>query len=137
MSFAPHPGALHGRGAWLTPLSARQPGAAAALPLAAARAVAGALFMVASRISAGALPGAALRRVEPSEGEAGETAQAPSLEFADFVYELLDAHADTAELASRLELDVEWHAHLEYLRALQRHGRGLLAQVSPASSLAA
>jgi hypothetical protein len=42
-------------------------------------------------------------------------------------YELLDAHADTAELAAGLEDDWRWRSHLEYLRALQRTGRALLA----------
>jgi len=46
------------------------------------------------------------------------------------VYELLDAHADTAELAAELTHDPRWGAHLEYLRALQRAGRGELAQMS-------
>jgi hypothetical protein len=41
-----------------------------------------------------------------------------------FVYELLDAHDDTARLADRLAPDPEWRAHLGYLRALQRAGRG-------------
>jgi hypothetical protein len=44
------------------------------------------------------------------------------------VYELLDAHRDTIELADpRPEL--VWRAHLDYLRALQRAGRAMLAQV--------
>jgi len=50
--------------------------------------------------------------------------------LAELIYELLDAHADTAELASGLELPGEWRAHLEYLRALQRHGREALARMS-------
>jgi hypothetical protein len=43
------------------------------------------------------------------------------------VYELLDAHSDTARLARTLETDPQWAAHLEYLRQLQRVGRELLA----------
>jgi hypothetical protein len=57
------------------------------------------------------------------------------------VYELLDAHDDTARLAAGLSLDstdaasdtrtvseaFRWSAHLDYLRALQRRGRELLA----------
>ena len=40
------------------------------------------------------------------------------------VYELLDAHADTADLAAELASTIRlWGAHLEYLRALQREGR--------------
>jgi hypothetical protein len=45
------------------------------------------------------------------------------------VYELLDAHADTADLAADLPWDPRWTAHLEYLRALQRTGREALAQM--------
>ena len=43
------------------------------------------------------------------------------------VYELLDAHQDTVDLAQDLP-DEPWRAHLEYLRALQRRGRELLAK---------
>jgi hypothetical protein len=46
------------------------------------------------------------------------------------VYELLDAHADTAELAAELAPDARWAAHLDYLRALQRTGREVLAQMA-------
>lgn len=45
------------------------------------------------------------------------------------VYELLDAHDDTARMASELEPDPLWQAHLEYLRALQRKGRETLARL--------
>lgn len=55
------------------------------------------------------------------------------------IYELLDAHQDTAEIAHRLcddpewvaHLDPEWVAHLDYLRALQRVGREMLARMPP------
>jgi hypothetical protein len=50
----------------------------------------------------------------------------------ELIYELLDAHHDTAELARGLESDPLWQAHLEYLRALQCKGRELLAQLSVA-----
>jgi hypothetical protein len=46
------------------------------------------------------------------------------------VYELLDAHADTADLADGLESDPRWAQHLDYLRALQRTGREALAHAS-------
>lgn len=46
------------------------------------------------------------------------------------VYELLDAHHDTAVLAADLTHDPFWHAHLEYLRALQRQGREVLAVIT-------
>ena len=44
----------------------------------------------------------------------------------DLVYELLDAHSDTVDLASQLN-DPDWQAHTEYVRALQRRGREILA----------
>ena len=47
-------------------------------------------------------------------------------------YELLDAHADTAQLANGLPQDLSWAAHLDYLRALQRKGRETLARTAPA-----
>jgi hypothetical protein len=46
---------------------------------------------------------------------------------ASLIYELLDAHDDTARLAVTLPPDPRWAAHLEYLRALQRKGREILA----------
>jgi hypothetical protein len=46
--------------------------------------------------------------------------------LAALAYELLDAHSDTSELDG-LRLDGAWAAHLDYLRALQRKGRELLA----------
>jgi hypothetical protein len=44
------------------------------------------------------------------------------------VYELLDAHDDTVRLGKRLEGDLRWRAHLDYLRGLQRVGREALAR---------
>jgi hypothetical protein len=46
------------------------------------------------------------------------------------VYELLDAHDDTMQLASEMDFDQFWGAHLDYLRALQRKGREVLARTS-------
>ena len=46
------------------------------------------------------------------------------------IYELLDAHYDTARLADHLAGDPDWQAHLEYLRALHRTGRELLARIA-------
>ena len=43
------------------------------------------------------------------------------------VYELLDAHDDTARIATGQDLDTRWQAHLSYLRDLQRVARELLA----------
>lgn len=44
------------------------------------------------------------------------------------MYELLDAHADTAYLAAELSSDPIWAAHLDYLRALQRKAKETLAR---------
>ena len=54
---------------------------------------------------------------------------AATRELTALVYELLDAHADTAELAGELVDDPRWDAHLDYLRALQRLAREELANV--------
>ncbi|MBS1869685.1 MAG: hypothetical protein JSS99_08480 [Actinobacteria bacterium] len=48
-------------------------------------------------------------------------------ELTALVYELLDAHHDTAALADVPREDLAWDAHLAYLRDLQRVGRELLA----------
>jgi hypothetical protein len=50
-------------------------------------------------------------------------------ELAELVYELLDAHDDTAALAADAG-DIAWLIHLDYLRALQRKGRELLARLA-------
>jgi hypothetical protein len=53
-------------------------------------------------------------------------------QVATLVYELLDALDDTARLAAATELadaDVAWAAHLDYLQALQRTGREVLAPI--------
>jgi hypothetical protein len=44
------------------------------------------------------------------------------------VYELLDAHDDTAQLAAEPADELCWETHLDYLRDLQRAGRELLAE---------
>jgi hypothetical protein len=51
----------------------------------------------------------------------------PPPDFEALVYELLDAHDDTARLAAGLG-DIAWEIHLDYLRALQRKGREMLAR---------
>ncbi len=50
-----------------------------------------------------------------------------SARLVDLIYELMDAHDDTARLAQGLTSDVQWQAHLDYLQQLQRVGRELLA----------
>jgi hypothetical protein len=49
-------------------------------------------------------------------------------QLARLVYELLDALADTEQLARAHPTDVLWRAHLHYLRDLQRTGREILAR---------
>lgn len=48
----------------------------------------------------------------------------------ELVYELLDAHGDTQQLAAGLTEQPGWEAHLDYLRCLQRVGRQALAEVT-------
>lgn len=67
--------------------------------------------------------GAAGRRARPA-AEAGAG-------LAELAYELLDAHTDTAQLVDGLPYDPSWAAHLDYLRALQRKGREMLARTAP------
>jgi hypothetical protein len=43
------------------------------------------------------------------------------------VYELVDAHADTIEISVNRADDLRWDAHLDYLRALQRKAKEILA----------
>jgi hypothetical protein len=61
---------------------------------------------------------------DPSGGDTGAARVHETL-----IYELLDAHADTADLAADLGAEPHWAAHLDYLRALQREGRQTLAQI--------
>ena len=51
-------------------------------------------------------------------------------DLARLVYELLDAHYDTARLAEDVAEDERWHTHLAYLRDLQRIAREVLATAS-------
>ena len=55
-------------------------------------------------------------------------AEAASELLSELVYELLDAHSDTAALVAEGADGAGWDAHLEYLGRLQRTGRELLAQ---------
>lgn len=56
-----------------------------------------------------------------------QTSTGPRAELTGLVYELLDAHDDTARIAATLLPEPEWDGHLDYLRHLQRVGRELLA----------
>ncbi len=49
-------------------------------------------------------------------------------ELQTLVYELLDAHADTVDLAADIP-ESRWVAHVDYLRSLQRVGRETLASM--------
>ena len=72
--------------------------------------------------------GAAGRRASAT-GDQQSAAKAAG-DLAAITYELLDAHADTAQLADGLPCDPSWAAHLDYLRALQRKGRETLARAT-------
>jgi hypothetical protein len=52
------------------------------------------------------------------------------VDLGELVYELLDAHDDTARLTADLSGDARWQAHLAYLRDLQRIGRARLARAT-------
>jgi hypothetical protein len=65
----------------------------------------------------------------PSSARAQRECEPAPSTVACLVYELLDAHDDTAQMASDLESDPLWQAHLDYLRALQRKGRETLAHM--------
>ncbi len=65
--------------------------------------------------------------MNPSSISAREAVRSASV--CELIYELLDAHRDTTELAERLALSSPyWRAHLHYLRDLQRVGREALAR---------
>jgi hypothetical protein len=61
----------------------------------------------------------------------------PSDHPARLIYELLDAHYDTARLAEDVADDERWHAHLAYLRDLQRVAREVLATTTAADEACA
>lgn len=61
----------------------------------------------------------------------------PSTQLVGLVYELLDAHEDTAQLLRDGGDELEWAAHLDYLQRLQRVARGRLAQATSVAASAA
>jgi hypothetical protein len=70
---------------------------------------------------------------EPPSGRAGKVSDSAAQRLgqaAVLIYELLDAHDDTVRLIGELARDPDWQAHLEYLCALQRKGRELLAHIT-------
>jgi|HubBroStandDraft_6_1064221.scaffolds.fasta_scaffold397565_3 hypothetical protein len=54
-------------------------------------------------------------------------------QLTQLIYELLDAHDDTARIATGQDLDPRWRAHLCYLRDLQRVAREQLADAGATS----
>jgi hypothetical protein len=86
--------------------------------------------------AAGRRAHAAAQAVHPgATGTSGGGNHPPDAEagagLAELAYELLDAHTDTAQLVDGLPYDPSWAAHLDYLRALQRKGREMLARTAP------
>ena len=77
------------------------------------------------------LPPAVHPAPDTTAGGDREPDSAAAASLAALAYELLDAHGDTAQLADGLPYDQAWAAHLDYLRALQRMGRELLARTAP------
>ena len=112
------------------PLWFRRPPAAPALRASARRAAATAHASVAALRRAApagprpASPVGILPKVEPADPAAMMRVIVP------LVYELLDAHWDTAVLAGPLSSDPHWRLHLAYVRELQRVSREVLARVS-------
>jgi hypothetical protein len=84
----------------------------------------------ADTVVSGALSMSPIEQPRVPASAASGRAHAPDADaVVSLVYELLDAHDDTAEMAADLELDPRWEAHLAYLRALQRKGRETLAHM--------
>jgi hypothetical protein len=54
----------------------------------------------------------------------------PAFDAIALIYELLDAHDDTARLVREAADTPLWDVHLEYLRRLQRAGREVLAELA-------
>lgn len=73
-----------------------------------------------------------IRLCAPHSSAAASSPPQPAYraEAVDLIYELVDAHSDTAALAADLARDPSWEMHLMYLRALQRRGRETLARAS-------
>ncbi len=108
--------------------------ASTAIKLQAAACAGGAVFCL--RLgAAGRRAHTAAQAVHPgATGTSGGGDHRPGAEagagLAELAYELLDAHTDTARLVDGLPCDPSWAAHLDYLRALQRKGREMLARAA-------
>ena len=105
--------------------------ASSAIKLQAAACAGGAVFCL--RLgAAGRRAHAAARAVHSgAAGTSGGRDHRPDADLAELAYELLDAHIDTAQMVDRLPYDPSRAAHLDYLRALQRKGREMLARTAP------
>jgi hypothetical protein len=51
----------------------------------------------------------------------------PEVDVRELLSELVDAHADTVQLASGPATDMAWSTHCDYLRDLQRLAQEMLA----------
>ena len=89
------------------------------------------LRLGAAALRAHPVPGAVRPARDTTAGGDHQPDSAAAASLAVLAYELLDAHADTAQLADGLPYDRSWAAHLDYLRALQRRGRETLARTAP------
>jgi hypothetical protein len=89
------------------------------------------LRLGAAALRAHSMPRAVHPAPDITAGGRGRPDSAAAASLAALAYELLDAHADTAQLADGLSHDRSWAAHLDYLRALQRKGRETLARTAP------
>jgi hypothetical protein len=89
------------------------------------------LGLRAAGLRAHSVPQAVHPALDATAGGKHQPDSAAAASLAALAYELLDAHADTAQLADRLPHDLSWAAHLDYLRALQRTGRETLARTAP------
>ena len=109
--------------------------ASTAIKLQAAACAGGAVFCLRLGASGRRAHAAARALHSGAAGTSGGRDHRPDAEagggLAELAYELLDAHIDTAQLLDGLPYDPSRAAHLDYLRALQRKGRELLARTAP------
>lgn len=70
------------------------------------------------------------RATHPGRRDEAAVSAAQSTQLLEeLVYELLDAHSDTAALVAPPR-ELAWDAHLDYLGALQRRARAILAEAT-------
>ena len=105
--------------------------ATAIAALAAAAKIAGRALIYAGTGPAGRRRSKGLGRITDTTATYERQPQYGSVnDLRELIYELLDAHVDTAQLAEPLTHDSCWMAHVQYLQALQRKGRELLARAA-------